>query len=254
MPSEQQSVFQLKRIIKEVRAYPAGEWRKVEVFEKWVGEMNLAIRTLQSKQGSRFSGITQFRFDSLHYSGSRKTINDRGYQAILIHLELIESVMDQPDKRSGDRSVSGASPSGKPKIFLVHGRDETAKAQTEAMIFRLGMEPVVLHRQANIGQTIVEKFEKHSNVDFAVVLLTPDDVGALYDKQNLDLKPRARQNVIFELGFFYGKLGRERVCCIMKSGLEKPSDIDGIVYLVYSGNVDSVELELQRELRQLGLI
>lgn len=98
MSSEQQSVFRLRRIIKEVRAYPPEEWRRVEVFEKWVGEINSAVHTLQSKTGSKFSGIPQFRFDTFHYSGTGKTINHKGYQAILIHLELVESVLNRMEQ------------------------------------------------------------------------------------------------------------------------------------------------------------
>ena len=96
------------------------------------------------------------------------------------------------------------------KVFVVHGRDDGTKQTIARFLETLGLKPVVLHEQANIGRTIIEKFEEHAQVGFAVVLLTPDDVGAFRDDKNKQ-KPRARQNVIFEFGYFIGKLGRKRV-------------------------------------------
>ncbi len=94
----------------------------------------------------------------------------------------------------------------------------------------IGLEPIVLHEQANEGLTIVEKFEKHSDVVYAIVLLTPDDKGASID--NLDsLSFRARQNVVLELGYFMGALGRKRVCALHKGELEIPSDYQGVLYV-----------------------
>ena len=116
------------------------------------------------------------------------------------------------------------------------------------------LEPVILHEQPNEGRTIIEKFEQHADVGFAVVLLTPDDMGrsagngnepkpsssvsiegkpVLLDpspRNGNNLKPRARQNVILELGFFLGKLDRACVCVLVKGDLETPSDYDGVVY------------------------
>ena len=78
----------------------------------------------------------------------------------------------------------------------------------------------------------IEKFEDHSDVSFAVILLTPDDIGALKDEQEKS-QPRARQNVILELGYFIGKLGRENVCVLYKEGVEVPSDVHGVGYVLY---------------------
>lgn len=117
------------------------------------------------------------------------------------------------------------------KIFLVHGRDNEAKETTARFIERLKLEPIILHEQANAGQTIIEKFETYSDdVAFAIVLLTPDDIGASKDSPN-KLMDRARQNVILELGYFMGKLGRTRVCALYKGNVELPSDYQGIVYI-----------------------
>ena len=115
------------------------------------------------------------------------------------------------------------------KVFVIHGHDESARETVARFLEQLGIEPVILHEQANKGRTIIEKFEDHTDVTFAVVLLTPDDVGGLRHEQP-DLNPRARQNVILELGFFLGKLGRQRVCALVKGHVETPSDYDGVVY------------------------
>jgi hypothetical protein len=117
------------------------------------------------------------------------------------------------------------------KIFLVHGRDEPDKETVARFIERLGMEVVILHEQPNGGKTIIEKLERNvEDVGFALVLLTPDDIGA--SREELDkLQPRARQNVIFELGLFVGILGRHRVCALHKGSLELPSDYQGVLYI-----------------------
>ncbi len=117
------------------------------------------------------------------------------------------------------------------KVFIVHGHDNEAKETAARFIERLGLQPVILHEQANTGRTIIEKFETYSDdITFAVVLLTPDDVGAVASDAS-NLKPRARQNVIMELGYFMGKLGRLSVCALYKGGVELPSDYQGVIYI-----------------------
>ena len=88
----------------------------------------------------------------------------------------------------------------------------------------------MLHEQPNQGKTIIEKFEKHADVDYAVVLFTPDDIGYPVDKLDQS-RSRARQNVVLELGFFMGALGRHRVCVLHAGDVELPSDYLGVLYL-----------------------
>jgi predicted nucleotide-binding protein len=137
------------------------------------------------------------------------------------------------------------------RVFLVHGRDNELKEATARFLGNLGLEPVILHEQANKGQTIIEKFEANSDVAFAVVLITPDDVGALAGEED-KLKKRARQNVLFELGFFIGKLGRKRVIALLKDEIEIPSDFDAVVYTKVDGN-DDWKFKLAKELKAGGL-
>jgi predicted nucleotide-binding protein len=137
------------------------------------------------------------------------------------------------------------------KVFLVHGHDESAREGTARYLERLHLEPIILHEQPNAGQTIIEKVEKYGGVAFAVVLLTPDDIGAPRDKAN-DLRPRARQNVILELGYFLARLGRKHLAALVKGDVEKPSDYDGVVY-IQMDDAGAWKLQLARELKTAGL-
>lgn len=142
------------------------------------------------------------------------------------------------------------------RVFIVHGHDETAKIATARLLTKLKLEPIILGEQENLGRTIIEKFESYSDVAFAVVLLTPDDIGAsnktFNEKKDDGLVHRARQNVIFEMGFFYGKLGRENVCALLKTGTERPTDIDGVVYTPMDDH-GAWETKLAKEMRAAGL-
>jgi predicted nucleotide-binding protein len=112
------------------------------------------------------------------------------------------------------------------KVFIVHGHDEGAREAVARFLERLGLKPIILHEQANQGRTVIEKVENHGNVSFAIVLLTPDDEGG---KKGEVLKPRARQNVLLELGYFIGRLGRKHVCALKRGELDIPSDFAGVI-------------------------
>lgn len=133
--------------------------------------------------------------------------------------------------------------------FVVHGRDEGAREAVARFLEKLEIRPIVLHEQANKGRTIIEKFEDHGDVPFAVVLLTPDDVGGLSGDP---LQPRARQNVILELGYFIGSLGRARVCALQKGSVESPSDVLGIGYIEYDDS-GGWRQKLAKELDEAGI-
>ncbi len=140
------------------------------------------------------------------------------------------------------------SPKDTKKVFIVHGHDGEALQGVARFIEKIGLTSIILHEQVNKGQTIIEKIEKYTDVGFAVVLLTPDD--KLTDK---DSKPvsRARQNVILELGYFLGGLGRDKVCVLKKGGVEMPSDFEGVVW-VELDKYNGWQMRLIKELKAAG--
>jgi predicted nucleotide-binding protein len=143
------------------------------------------------------------------------------------------------------------------KVFIVHGHDEMLKNDMERFVGELGLEPVVLHRQPDKGLTIIEKLEEYSNVGYAFVLLTPDDIGFPVEESQKEegeraAEFRARQNVIFEFGYLIGRLGRSRVCCIYKQDITLPTDISGLVYKKIKHSIGEVEYLLAKELKEVG--
>jgi predicted nucleotide-binding protein len=134
------------------------------------------------------------------------------------------------------------------KIFIVHGHDEGAREAVARFIMQLGFEPIILHEQASRGRTVIEKVEAHGEVSFAIVLLTPDDEG---NAKGGTPEPRARQNVLLELGYFLGRLGRENVCALKRGQVEIPSDFAGVVWeAMDAGN--GWKQSLGRELQAAG--
>jgi predicted nucleotide-binding protein len=150
---------------------------------------------------------------------------------------------------AGPDLFAPTAPSYSNEIFIVHGRDEHAKTEVVLLIERAGLKATVLHEQANGGRTIIEKFEKHGgSAGFAVVIMTPDDVGGL---DAGSLQPRARQNVIGEMFWFAGSLGRERVCALKKGMIEVPTDFAGVGYVDMDAS-GAWKKDLLRELEHAG--
>lgn len=135
-------------------------------------------------------------------------------------------------------------------VFIVHGHDTGLKNEVARFITELGYSPIILHEQPSSGKTIIEKIESYTDVCFAIVLYTPCDMGAINGAS--DFKPRARQNVVFEHGFLSGKIGRERVCALIKDDVEKPGDMDGIVYVTYDTR-GAWKKDIAREMEAIGL-
>jgi predicted nucleotide-binding protein len=143
------------------------------------------------------------------------------------------------------------------RIFVVHGHDHALRTEVESFLHEIGLEPVVLHRKPDEGRTIIEKFEHHSDVGYAFILLTADEVAYTVDQEKLSddqrkKEMRARPNVIFEFGYFVGRLGRDRVCCIHKGDVVLPSDLDGLVYKKIKTSLDSQAFSIIRELKAAG--
>lgn len=175
--------------------------------------------------------------------------------SIIERLELIPlNAAHQPPVVVREES---APQSRSKKVFVVHGRDEVAKTSLEVFLIEIGLEPIVLHRQADEGLTIIEKFEKHSDVGYAFVLLTPDEVAYLSSEESIPddarhKEYRARPNVIFEFGYFIGKLGRSRVCCLYTGNVSLPSDVSGMIYKRYEKSIEEVAYSVIKDLKASG--
>jgi len=187
---------------------------------------------------------------NVHQSLARSKANN-----IALLEQAIESLKERLAEASPQPGELPASSEGPPsssktalkRVFVVHGHGGAEHA-VAGFLRKLGLEPVILHEKANEGRTIIEKFEAHSEVGFAVVLITPDDVGGLKEGPQ---RPRARQNVILELGYFVGRLGRKRVCPLIEGDLELPSDVLGVAWVELDRH-EGWHIKLAKELQAAG--
>ncbi len=189
--------------------------------------------------------------------GGRNTPQER-YQdlrkEIANKIENLEKLVDKTDllKSEIKEQISEKKESFKTdnvqNVFIVYGHNVAVQQSVARVIEKLGLNPIILHEQPNNGKTIIEKFEKHSDVGFAIILMTDDDDGK--SKSEIDLKSRARQNVILELGYFIGKLGRERVLPLHSEGVELPSDIHGLLYIPID-KADNWKFAIVKELKAI---
>lgn len=185
--------------------------------------------------------------------------NPREWHAAEVCPDVTESWITRPPvgpPTTGRHATPNTIERSMNQVFVVHGHDEALRDNVEAFLRRHGIKPVILHRQTDQGRTIIEKVEYHSSVQYAMVLLTPDDLGnakILASQDAPHLNPRARQNVILEWGYFLGQLGRSRVMCIRKGDVEIPSDYDGVLRKDIAERIEEKELDVLRELLSAGL-
>lgn len=148
-------------------------------------------------------------------------------------------------------SVSSAAEDG--SVFVVYGHDESAKDALEAMLRRWGLNPIILDQEAASGLTLIEKLDKKvADASYAVVLMTGDDLARVKGDADAPLLPRARQNVVLELGIFLGRLGRAHVAILYERGVELPSDIHGVEYLAFEKKIEEKKLELAKAMANAG--
>jgi CAP12/Pycsar effector protein, TIR domain len=146
------------------------------------------------------------------YSGSKAIAGVHAFAAQVL-VPFVRDYQSYVDRIPG-MAVRRAPMNHSRKIFIVHGHDDGSRETVARFLERIGFEPIILHKQANRGMTVVEKLTAYGDVGFAVVLLTPDDVGR--STKDTTLNPRARQNVVLELGYFIGRLTRARVCALKR--------------------------------------
>lgn len=243
----EKGIKRLERVISEIDAFDTTKLR-----QRWGPEQKALEVTIEGAL------VSVFGHDTVDYQRYRRaaaldngpiTIMSRYHQSDgasdareyvsegkATSLQLLKSAIQWLQEEIGDSvDIETSSPSAKTgpvqsrRIFIVHGHDEGARQTVARFIERIGFDAVILSEQANQGRTIIEKIEANNDVGFAIVLLTPDDVGG---KTADSLKSRARQNVMLELGYFIGHLGRPRVCALAKGNLEIPTDFAGVLWEV----------------------
>ena len=241
--------------VSELKGLP----RSSPEFQKWRRNARVVIANTFGSESSHVVDFDKIRYSlGIFTSGTPASEFQAAYERGLESARaILESMIEEINEYWEDESEASRSSDGHKseqintkEVFIVHGRDEGAREKVARFLERLGIEPVVLHEQPNEGRTIIEKFEDYAHVGFAVVLLTPDDIGKLRDDQG-DFKPRARQNVILELGYFMAALGRERVCALVKEEVERPSDYDGVLYIPLDDS-GGWEMRLIQELKSAG--
>lgn len=164
-------------------------------------------------------------------------------QVVYPFIESIKNHIGEQELRNMNQKI---------KVFLVHGHDDSAKLEMARVLEKAGFEVIILHEQASAGKTIIEKIEAYTEVAFAVVLYTPCDMGRAKEAAKTDEKSRARQNVVFEHGYLIGKLGRERVCALVKGDIETPGDISGVVYIAMD-DAGAWKMTLAKEMKATGI-
>jgi len=228
-------------------------------FQQWHQEVCLDLKQLfpRKNYSEEFENIAFWTSPRSSYS-KKLEIYESGLDdaKVLLNVRIKEIENHWTDRQDNEPSKrikkgSGRNDPARQAAFIVHGHDETAKEMVTIFLEALDVEPIILHKQANQGRTVIEKFEENSGVPYAIVLLTPDDVGRSMQEQSA--RHRARQNVVFEMGFFMGKLGRQRVACLRKADVEIPTDISGVVYIDFDSN-NEWQRQLRKELKGAGLI
>jgi predicted nucleotide-binding protein len=196
----------------------------IKTFGSKSPNVNAVIHASSSK--GLFMGMGNAEFEKYMASIIENQIKMLGscIEQLETEIELSEGE-EEIDEQNIPKEISFSN-----KVFIVHGRNQGIKEAVARFVEKLGLEAVILHEKPSKGRTIIEKFSDYSDVHFAIVLLTADDIGKGNDSSE-DFKPRARQNVIFELGYFIGKLGRSRVCALYEEGVEIPSDYKGVIFI-----------------------
>ena len=209
-----------------------------------LGSNSASMDLLKSALGIRLIGYGNDKFDlaKSYYLGALESTKEV-LEEDVFH-ELLNSDAIAPGNFNNE-------------IFIVHGHDDKSKNELDIILKEMGLNPIILHRQADQGQTVIEKFEKHSNVGFAFILLTPDEVSYLSSQEKEDdnkriKEYRARPNVIFEFGYFVGKLTRKRVCCLYTGNVRLPSDINGLLYKKFNNSIEEVAYSISKELKASG--
>lgn len=182
------------------------------------------------RTGGSWGRGPQIDYEAQDRADARRYLAEGKARSVALLQQSVRTLQDrlQESEQLNIADVPNSQAFSSRRIFIVHGHDVEARETVARFLALIGFEPIILHEQANQGRTVIEKIEAHGDVGFAIVLLTPDDLGKARDDEQL--RTRARQNVLLELGYFIGRLGRPRVCALMRGNVEVPSDFLGVVW------------------------
>lgn len=222
-------------------------------FIKWQTKAKLFLSHHYGEKSDELKAFSMLKFWSGDFSGYSA---DSGYPTEFYPINacrdlertkvIFSAYLEDMEENFIQAKPQNQEPNNFSKVFIVHGHDSELKSEVARLIEKQGIEVIILNEQTNGGKTIIEKLEKNSNVSGAVCLFTPDDVGNKAGENNMN--PRARQNVVFEAGYFMGKLGRNRIVIIANKEMELPSDMSGVVYT----NKQDWKIEMFKELKAMG--
>lgn len=247
-------------------------WNNGETFEGWRRAVKTALRRLFNEKSEHIEAFDAVRYTPLMFSLDANIpayLVDSAFMDGMAEAKVvIRSALDEfEDYEMNEAAEAGKRTNGanhkknngavskrrklSKDIFIVHGHDNEMKLDAEQTLKELRLKPVILHKRPSRGKTLIEKFEKNANVQFAVVLLSDEDIGYAKADGKTAARPRPRQNVILELGYFIGRLGRDRVLALKRGNIELPTDFSGVVYTAYD-SAGAWKTELARELRAAG--
>ncbi|MFI5624090.1 TIR domain-containing protein [Nocardioides sp. NPDC051685] len=228
-------------------------------FERWRTATEVALRTVMGADSPLLAQFEKVNYSpSVWYSG----MDTSGYRpagvknviaileaakrelALRAELEEVVETEETPEEK--------ATAEERGRVFIVHGHDDAHKHELARVLQDLtSTTPIILHEQPSGGRTILEKLEAFAaSAGFAVALLTADDLGRAKGAESESA--RARQNVVFEAGYFAGRLGRERVVMLHETGVELPSDLSGVVYVGLDA-AGAWKMKLAHEMSNAGM-
>ncbi len=215
-------------------------------FKAWRTDVQLCLSSLYGEKSIQLKNFNSRQFSPICIGGNTDWHEPYVRDLETTKKEFERYIGDFEDESqiayaAGKRIVNN-------KVFIVHGHDSELKEKVARRLEQQGIEAIILSEQANRGRTIIEKIEAYSDVHVAIALFTQDDIGVAKEEKGNE-KYRARQNVVFEAGYFMGYLGRENVIMITEENLEIPGDLSGMVYTTK----DNWEFEMLKELNAAGM-
>lgn len=226
--------------------------RKNPEFTVWYNAVERALKRIFGDEDDRLKQFLKISFFLGAFSASTPSSKfEDAYQEGLSRAKLIlQDFLTEIPNPLDDQSPKSKSTIGS-DVFIVHGHDNEAKQETARFIEKLNLNAVILHERPNKGRTVIEKLVGESqSAGYAIILLTPDDIGFIKGNER-GAEERARQNVVLELGYFLGKIERERVCILLKGSTNIPSDFSGVLYIPMD-NAGKWKYDLANEMKEVG--